>query len=136
MAAEDQKPSEKRLREYRDSARNSLELQLFSTAPVYADLEQAKFAEELSLYAGRWGGDDPIVVKLLGGKSPRERAAELISGSKLNDVNVRKQLAEGGAKAIEASKDPLVQLFCSIESDYRKVRETDDELDEVQRQAY
>jgi hypothetical protein len=136
MAAEDQKPSEKRLREYRDSARNSLELQLFSTAPVYSDLEQAKFTEELAMYAGRWGGDDAIVKKLLGGKSPRERAVELIAGSKLNDVKVRKQLAEGGAKAIEASKDPLVQLFRSIEADYRKLRETDDELDEVQRQAY
>jgi hypothetical protein len=136
MAAEDQKPSEKRLREYRDSARDSLELQLFSTAPVYEDLEQAKFAAELSMYAGRWGGDDPIVVKLLGGKSPQERAAELISGSTLNDVKVRKELAKGGASAIEASEDPLVQLFRSIESDYRKLRETDDELDEIQRQAY
>ena len=39
MATDDQKPSEKRLREYRDSARASLELQLFSPAPIYDDLE-------------------------------------------------------------------------------------------------
>jgi hypothetical protein len=36
MASEDQKPSEDRLREYRDSARESLELELFSTAPLTA----------------------------------------------------------------------------------------------------
>jgi hypothetical protein len=136
MSAEDQKPSEQRLREYRDSARNSLELQLFSTAPIYDDLEQHKLAAELGMYAERWGGDYPIVVKLLGGKSPRERAAELIQGSKLSDVAVRKQLAESGPKAIDASNDALVQFFRAIEPEYRKLRETDDELDEIQRQAY
>jgi hypothetical protein len=88
------------------------------------------------MYAERWGGDDPIVVKLLGGKSPRERAAELIQGSKLSDVAVRKQLAESGPKAIDASNDALVQFFRAIEPEYRKLRETDDELDEIQRQAY
>ena len=79
MASEDQKPSEDRLREYRDSARESLELELFSTAPIYDDLESAKLATELAMFVERRGGDDPLVVKMLGGKSPRERAAELIS---------------------------------------------------------
>ena len=40
MAAEDQKPNEKRLREYRESARQSLEQQLFSPAPIHVDLER------------------------------------------------------------------------------------------------
>ena len=35
------------------------------------------------MFAERWGGDDPMVVKMLAGKSPRERAAELIRGSTL-----------------------------------------------------
>jgi hypothetical protein len=58
IASEDQKPSEERLREYRDSARESLEHQLFSPAPIYDDLEIAKLANELSMFAERWGGDD------------------------------------------------------------------------------
>jgi hypothetical protein len=136
MAAEDQKPSEDRLREYRDSARESLELQLFSTAPIYDDLEAAKLATELSLFVERRGGDDPLVVTMLGGKNPRDRAAELISQSSLNKVEVRRQLAEGGQAAVDASDDALIRWFASIEPEYRRLREERDELDELQRQAY
>jgi len=136
MSTEDRKPSEKRLREYRDSARASLELQLFSPAPIYDDLEGHKLAAELSLFAEKWGGDDAMVVKLLAGKSPRERASELIRGSKLSDVQVRKDLAKSSPDEIAASKDSLLQFFRAIEADYRQLRETQDELDELQRQAY
>jgi hypothetical protein len=73
---------------------------------------------------------------MLGGKSPRERAAELISGSSLAKVEVRKQLAEGGQAAIEASDDPLIRLVREIEPEYRRLREIRDELDELARQAY
>ncbi len=136
MATEDEKPSGDRLREYRESNRESLELDVFSPAPVYDDLESAKFATELALFMERRGGDDPLVEKILGGKSPRERAAELISQSTLNKVEVRRQLAEGGVDAIAASDDPLIRLFREIEPEFRSLRETHDELDELKRQAY
>jgi hypothetical protein len=136
MAAEDEKPSGDRLREYRESNRESLELDVFSPAPIYDDLESAKFATELALFMERRGGDDPLVEKILGGKSPRERAAEVISQSTLNKVEVRRQLAEGGVDAIAASDDPLIRLFREIEPEFRSLRETHDELDELKRQAY
>jgi hypothetical protein len=88
------------------------------------------------MFAERWGGDDALVVKLLGGKNPRQRAAELISESSLNKVEVRRQLAEGGEAAIGASEDPLIRLLAEIEPAYRELRERQDELDEIQRQAY
>ena len=47
---------------------------------------------------------------VLAGKSPRDRAAELIRGTTLKDVAVRKRLADGGLKAIQDSKDPMIQL--------------------------
>ena len=72
MAAEDQKPSEDRLREYRDSARESLEQQLYSPAPIYDDLEIVKLADGLALFVEQRGGDDPLVQQVLAGKSPRE----------------------------------------------------------------
>jgi hypothetical protein len=136
LATDDQKPSEKRLREYRDSARASLELQLYSPAPIYDDLELSKFATELGMFAERWGGDDPMVVKMLAGKSPRERAAQLISGSSLSKVEARRKLAKGGAAAINSADDALISFFRAIEAEYRQLRETQDELDETQRQAY
>ena len=48
MAEEDPKPSGERLTEFRDSARGSLEQQLFSTAPIYKDLELTLLADSIA----------------------------------------------------------------------------------------
>ena len=136
MAAEDQKPSVDRLREYRDSARESLEQQLFSPAPIYDDLETVQLADQLARFVERRGGDHPLVDKLLEGKSPRDRAAELIRETTVKDVEHRRALAEGGADAIGASTDPLVRLVQTMEEEYRRLRDIRDELEELERQAY
>src|SRR6185312_14130007 len=44
LAEEKAKPNAERLREYRDSALDSLKLQLFSDAPIYPEYEKAKLA--------------------------------------------------------------------------------------------
>jgi hypothetical protein len=136
MADEDEKPSEQRFKEFRDSGRESLEHQLFSPAPLYDDLEIAKLATELSMFAEQRGGDDPLVILALAGKNPHDRAAELISGSQLNKVDYRRELAKGGKQAIEASEDPLVRFFRDLESEYRVRREKREALEEIERQAY
>ena len=45
MAEEDGKPNAERLREYRQSNRESLEQRLFSEAPIYDDFEMIKLAD-------------------------------------------------------------------------------------------
>ncbi|MFO0919717.1 MAG: hypothetical protein U0872_15575 [Planctomycetaceae bacterium] len=45
LADENEKPNSDRLREFTDAARGSLELELYSTAPIYDDLEEAKLAD-------------------------------------------------------------------------------------------
>ena len=92
MAEEDGKPNADRLREYRKSNRESLEQMLFSEAPIYNDLETIKLADGLSMFVTEAGADNELVVKVLNGKSPRDRAAELIQGSRLNNVAVRRNL--------------------------------------------
>jgi hypothetical protein len=83
------------------------------------------------------GADNEMVVKILAGKSPRDRAAELIQGTKLRSVENRKRLAAGGVKAIEASTDPIIQLALLVDPASRAVRKRDEaEVQEPMRQAY
>ena len=136
MAAEDAKESSARLREYRDSNRESLEQELFSTAPLYTDLERELLADEIGRLIEKKGGDDPLVVELLDGRSPQALAAEVVSGTALFDVAARKELAAGGADAILKSKDPAIRLARIMEPAYRELRSRTEAIDELERQAY
>ena len=54
----------------------------------------SRLADSLSRYMEQVGADDPLLVKVLDGKSPRARASELVQETKLKDVDMRKKLAE------------------------------------------
>ena len=136
MASEDKKPSNERLREFRDSARQSLEQELFSEVPVYDDLERALLADELSRFMEDRGGKDPLVLAALEGKNPRSRASEIIANTKLFSASARKELATAGLDGIKNSQDPLIALVRTMEPEYRKVREVTEAIDEQERQAY
>ena len=136
MAEEDEKPSEDRFKEYRSSGRESLEHELFSPAPIYDDLEIARFTVQLSMFVEQRGGDDPLVVAALAGKNPHERVTELITQSQLNQVDFRRELAKGGVEAVRKSTDPMIQFFRILEPEYRRVRERRESLEETERQAY
>ena len=133
-AEEKPKPNAERLREFRDSALPSLEQQLFSTAPVYKSLDTVQLADSLAGMQDAMGKDNPDVKKVLNGKTPADAAKDLIAGTKLDDVAVRKQLYEGGEAAIEASSDPLIVAMRTIEPDALAVRKQfDDKIDSVVR---
>ena len=133
-AAEKSKPNGDRLREYRDSALPSLEQRLFSTAPTYKNLETTTLAGSFAQMQEALGADDPAVKTVLNGKSPEESAKALITGTRLEDVAVRKQLYAGGEAAIEASTDPLIVLMRNVDPLARAVRKRfDDEVDAVER---
>jgi hypothetical protein len=133
-AEEKSKPNGERLREYRDSALPSLEQQLFSTAPVYKSLDTVLLADSLAEMRDALGKDNPDVQKILNGKTPSDAAKDMIAGTKLDDVAVRKQLYEGGEAAIAASTDPLIIAVRAIEPDALALRkEFDDKIDSVVR---
>ena len=115
LAAESQKPDAERLPAYSDARRASLELELYSPAPVYADFEKMKLADSLAFMRDELGADNPVVKQALAGKSPEARAAELVEGTKLADVAYRKQLAAGGVKAINESSDPMIRLARDVD---------------------
>jgi hypothetical protein len=137
QAEESLQPNAQRLREFQESGLESLHQQLYSEAPVYQDLEVLKLADSLGMLMELLGADDPLVQKIMAGLSPRDRAAQLVLGTKLASVAARKKLAEGGVKAIEASPDPMLQLARLIDPPAREVRKTfEDKVEEPLRQAY
>ena len=129
------KPNGERLREFSDSGRESLELGLFSDKPIYTDLEILTLADSLMFLASQLGADDPLMLKILAGKAPRDRAAELITGTKVREVALRKRLYEGGASAVAAANDLMVELARLVDADARALRKVSEEQNEAKQQA-
>jgi hypothetical protein len=137
LAEESAKPNAERLREYTDANREPLELSLFSTAPVYPELEQLKLSSSLAFMRDRLGADDPTVKLVLDGKSPEERARELVAKTKLADPSFRRELAGGGLDAIERSGDSMIGLARAVDAESRALRTRfEREVTAVERSAY
>ena len=130
------KPNGERIPAFRDSARESLELELFSTEPVYDDYEILRLTDSLTDFASQFGADDPLVKKVLAGKSPHGRAVELVAGTKLKDVAVRKDLYRKDAAALQAAHDPMIDLARLVDGPAREARKTYDAQEETKKQAY
>jgi hypothetical protein len=130
------KPNGERFPEFRDSNRESLELDLFSTEPIYDDVEQTTLTDSLTDMATAFGVSDPLVRQVLAGKSPADRAAELVKGTKLKDVALRKQLYAGGASAVTAAHDPMIELARLVDGPARVARKVFEAQDEIKQQAY
>lgn len=122
LVEENAKPNTERLPEYTDARRAPLELDLFSPAPVYKDHEKIKLAGSLSFMRDELGAANPLVKKILSGKTPQARANELIDGTRLDDARYRKQLVAGGLKAVKESTDPMIVLARAIDPESRAIR--------------
>ena len=136
VADESAKPDGERLPEYQEAGRASLEHGLFSEAPVHRDLETLWLGDSLTVMCAELGVDDPLVVKLLDGKGPRERAAEWVDGTELVDAGVRRRLYSGGAEAIRASRDPMILAALRVDEEARKWRAESDAVSERVSQAH
>ncbi|PYI75277.1 MAG: serine protease, partial [Verrucomicrobia bacterium] len=113
------KPNGERIAAFRDSAKESLELELFSTEPVYNDYEILRLTDSLTDLAEKFGADDPMVKRVLAGKSPKARAAELVNGTKLKDVEFRKNLYAKDTTTLQAAHDPMLDLARMIDAPAR-----------------
>jgi hypothetical protein len=121
-ADERPKPNTERLREFTDSSIPRIEQLLFAPVPVYPEFEIMTLSFSLERMREWLGPDDPVVRRLLAKDSPDSLATRLITQTGLNDAAVRRQLWLGGKAAIDASKDPLIELARSIDAESRAVR--------------
>jgi hypothetical protein len=130
------KPNGERLSEFGDAGKESLELALFSEKPIYSDLEILKLADSLTFLSTQLGTSNSLVQQVLAGKSPRDRAAELVNGTKVRDVALRKRLYDGGASAVSAANDSMIELARLIDNEARALRKVAEAQGETKHQAH
>ncbi len=137
FSEEGEKPSNERLREYRDTALPTLQLSLFANTPFYDALEIDRLASGLSLLAETLGGDDPAVLEVMGGMSPSARAAEAVRGTLLRDPENRKKAWGLNRRALEELGDPMINIALALEPYSRETRKQYEEtVEAVERDAY
>ncbi|MCY1023189.1 S46 family peptidase [Pyxidicoccus sp. MSG2] len=121
------KDNGQRLREFSQAGLPALKAQLLSPAPIYPDLEIARLTFGLTKMREELGADHPFVKKVLGKESPETLATRVVKGSKLRDVKARQALFDGGKAAVDASKDPMIELAKLVDPDARAVRKNYEE---------
>jgi hypothetical protein len=73
---------------------------------------------------------------VLAGKSPHARAVELVTGTKLKEVAVRKDLYGKDSAALQTAHDPMLDLARLIDGPARDARKIYDAQAEIKKQAY
>ena len=120
-AAERQKPNEQRLPRYAEARLPSVAQSIRAQRPVTPEFEEIHLAFWLSKLREYLTVDDPTARRILGNESP-EVLADRLSRSRLADPAYRQQLWEGGAAAVAASDDPMIQFVRAWDEDARAAR--------------
>jgi len=132
LAMEKDKPNDQRLREYRDAALPSLTRRLQTALPIYDELEVFNLTDSL-IQLQKTLGSYQEVKWLMSGKLAENVAKELITGTKLKDIEVRKKYLEGGLDAIYTSDDPMIKLALLVDPISRGLRKKyEQEVDSVE----
>lgn len=79
--------------------------------------DKVNLTESLSFMQRYLGPDHAIVKRILNGKTPADRAAELVDNTRITDPEIRRLLQAGGKATIDASTDPMIVLARSLEAD-------------------
>jgi len=132
LAMEKDKPNDQRLREYRDASLPSLTRRLLTALPIYDELEVFNLTDSL-IQLQKELGSYQEVKWLMSGKLAENVAKELIAGTKLKDVEVRKKYLEGGLDAIYMTDDPMIKLALLVDPISRGLRKKyEQEVDSVE----
>ena len=131
------KPSDERLREYRDTALPRIEQQLGANTPIYPELEQLTLSFSLERMREWLGPDDPSVRQLLGKESPD--AAREAPDLRARSSRIRRRAWRCGRAARRRwtrADDPMIELAKLVDERSRAVRKKyEDEIEAVARTA-
>jgi hypothetical protein len=84
--------------------------------PMDAELERRQLTAWLSRAVDELGANDPLVRTLLADRTPAAAADAIVRGSRVHDLAAREALLGGGARALEASRDPAIMAARALDS--------------------
>ncbi len=132
LAEEQAKPSAQRLSEFSEGNLKATLARLTSPKPVEKPIDQALLAASLQEAGIELGVNHPYLKAMLGGQAPEAVAKVAVEGTKLDDPALRKQLAEGGKAALDASTDPMILLAKKLDPFNRAIRkQMEDEVTSI-----
>ncbi len=132
LADEESKPSDRRLTEYSEGNLKATKARLLSPRPVQKPIEVTLLTVALQEALEQLGPSHPFVKAMLGGRSPEAVAKAAAEDTKLDDPAIRRQLAEGGKAALEASTDSMILLAKRLDPFNRALRkQMEDEVTSV-----
>ena len=137
-AEEKAKPERDRLREYTEAKRPSLELELFSTEPIYKDYETLKLADSLTWLASQLR-NEPQFVQADPGRQIARRTGPTswCTGRSSKTWTSARSFTRREQAAVAASRDPMILLARLVDPQSRAVRKLmESKVEEVERQAY
>jgi hypothetical protein len=114
-------PDSERMPRYTEARLSIVERALGANQTIVPEFEALHLAFWLSELRQRLTPNNATTRRILGAESPETLAARL-SRSRLTDPAYRMQLWEGGAEAVAASDDPLIQFVRAWDADARAVR--------------
>jgi hypothetical protein len=126
LSEERGKPNDQRLPEFRASALPSLELALYSPAPIDDGLETALLAQYLEDVKALGEKEAPVKA-VLGNLTPQQAAAAFVHSTKLKDVAERMRLA-ASHEAVVNSSDGIVRLARMLDEPARKLLQKHEDL--------
>ena len=130
------KPNNERLPEYSDAALDATYLSLYSPEPVHDELEAVRLGIALGFFVERFGADDPIAARLLAGRSPMDRARDLVTATNIKNPADRKKAVDAPADA-PTSTDPLLAFAADLDKALRRVTNAfEDSVEALETQAY
>jgi hypothetical protein len=104
------KPDAERIGVFKEANRKQTEVAMVGGAPIDEAMEIANLTTYLEAMAAELPATDPVRKAALGGRTPAQAAEHLVKNSSLRTADDRRKLFEGGAGAVAASNDPLIQL--------------------------
>lgn len=119
-ATESVKPENERLPGYNDAALPAMKFRLLSPAPIYKDVDKALAWAGVKYSLHKLDVTDEFWRMFFEGTDPRQVINKMIDDSKLDNLEIRKSLLDGGLDALKKSDDPIIQIALKVDEFLRK----------------